>query len=157
MRIYLLLIFLLVAFHCPGQVEIFAGPNSFAQQKVAEVRGGLVHVIAQSGFVEVACNIQGDVIYAQMSSFPQDALYRVADNQVFRGDSRFTSDILFTLEGEHLYQGNSTSPMDIVLTIAPTAVYRGDHIFEPERMFSFNQPLAPIELIAVLWALQAFD
>lgn len=59
----------------------------------------------------------------------------VAQTHFYKGNSSYSSDILYTWDGKSLYRGNSTYSSDILYTFDGKHVYRGrsSYFFWPPR------------------------
>ncbi len=74
---------------------------------------------------------------------------------IYRGNSTYTSDILYTWDGRYLYRGNSTYTSDILCTITNGHLYRGRSTYTSDILLTYTAPiplpiLLPILLLATL-------
>ena len=56
-------------------------------------------------------------IYRGNSTYTSNILYTFDGKHVYKGNSTYTSNILYTFDGEHLYKGNSTYTSNIIRTV----------------------------------------
>ena len=62
-------------------------------------------------------------VYKGDSRYASDILCTVRDGKVYQGRSTYSSDILLRIDGNDIYRKNSTYRSDIVLTIRDGAAY----------------------------------
>ena len=71
---------------------------------------------------------------------------------IYRGNSTYTSDILFTWDGRYLYVGNSTYTSDILCTITNGHLYRGRSTYTSDILLTYTAPIPlPILLLATIY------
>ncbi len=63
--------------------------------------------------------------YKGNSSYSSDVLYTFDGKSLYTGRSTYTSDILYTWDGKYIYSGRSTYNSDILYTWDGEHIYRG--------------------------------
>lgn len=71
---------------------------------------------------------------------------------IYRGNSTYTSDILYTWDGRYLYRGNSTYSSDILCTYDGRYVYEGRSTYTSDILLTYSAPIPlPILLLATIY------
>ncbi len=74
----------------------------------------------------------------------------MAQTHLYRGNSSYSSDILYTWDGKSLYRGNSSYSSDILYTFDGKHVYRGRSSYSSDILYSFDGPLPlPVLLMTI--------
>ncbi len=77
-------------------------------------------------------------------------LYGQAQVHVFKGNSTFTSNILYTWDGKYLYKGNSTFTSNILYTWDVKHLYKGNSTFTSNILFTYDGSIPIAVLIQTL-------
>ena len=72
--------------------------------------------------------------------------------KVYKGTSRYNSDILCTVRDGMIYKGTSAYHSDIVATVRDGAVYDGRSNYRSDIRFTIDGPLTLEEFVAVWYA-----
>lgn len=73
-----------------------------------------------------------------------------AQSKIYRGNSTYSSNVLYTWDGRHLYRGRSTYSSDILYTIDDTHVYRGRSTYSSHILLTLSGKIPiPILLMAL--------
>lgn len=77
------------------------------------------------------------------------AVTAIARTHLYRGNSTYTSDILYTWDGRRLYHGNSTYTSNVLLTIAQENLYSGNSTYASDILYTINGTI-PVPVLIML-------
>lgn len=84
------------------------------------------------------CGFSQSKVYRGNSTYSSDVLYTWDGKHLYRGNSTYSSDILFTWDGKHLYQGNSTYSSDVLATWDGKYIYRGRSNYSSDVVLTWD-------------------
>ena len=62
----------------------------------------------------------------------------LAQTKIYRGNSTYSSDILYSWDGRYLYRGNSSYTSDIIATWDGRFLYRGRSNYSSDTLYTFD-------------------
>jgi hypothetical protein len=57
---------------------------------------------------------------------------------VYRGESKFSSDLIYTIDEGKVYRGNTTFSTNCILTLDDNKIYMGDSNFSSDILFTIT-------------------
>lgn len=87
--------------------------------------------------------------YKGNSSYSSDVLYTFDGKSIYKGRSTYSSDILYTFDGTYIYRGRSTYSSDILFTVSKGHIYRGKSTYSTDILYSFDGML-PIPILLLM-------
>ena len=78
----------------------------------------------------------------------------VREDKVYRGDSQYSSDILYRVENSKIYRGNSTYRSDIVANRRGKYIYRGDSSYRSDVEFWIDGDVTLVEFVAIWYVVK---
>ena len=76
--------------------------------------------------------------YRGNSHYSSDILYAWDGRYLYRGRSSYSSDIIYSWDGKCLYQGRSNYSSDIIISIAGGHIYRGRSNYSSDILYSYT-------------------
>ena len=73
----------------------------------------------------------------------------MAQTRFYKGNSSYSSDILYTWDGKSLYKGNSLYSSDIILNISGNRVYRGRSSYSSDILYNMDAPI-PVPILMMI-------
>lgn len=73
----------------------------------------------------------------------------MAQSRLHKGNSTYTSDILYTWDGKYLYKGNSTYASDILYTWDGKCLYKGRSTYMSDILFTISGKI-PLPVLSVV-------
>ena len=73
----------------------------------------------------------------------------MAQTHFYKGNSSYSSDILYTWDGKYIYRGKSTYSSDILYTYDGKHVYRGRSSYSSDILYTFDGSL-PIPILIMI-------
>jgi hypothetical protein len=73
-----------------------------------------------------------------------------AASHLYRGNSSYTSDILYTWDGKCIYQGNSTYVGNILCTWDGKHLYQGNSTYVGNITYTADGPIPPVIISLLL-------
>lgn len=143
------LLFMLLAPFARAQQPsfIYEGNTTDPSRIVGHIWNG---VLIEGEFTDMSYAIMttdGVRIYDGSSTSPFDVLYTLReDMKVYRGDSRFLSDVMCTIRGPHIYYGDSENSLDLAFT------YKGSHIYDGQGTAIFDAVVTVLPSVSMLEA-----
>ena len=93
-------------------------------------------------------------IYKGNSTYSSDIIFTINDSKVYKGNSNYSVDILFVLRDGRLYKGNSSYYSDVICTKKDNKVYNANSIYSSDIQFSWQGLLTMEEFISVFYAIK---
>ena len=88
-------------------------------------------------------------VYKGTSRYNSDVICTVRDGKVFKKTSVYQSDVVCSVRKDQVFKGNSPYRSDILYTIRDGKVYKGTSVYFSDIRFSFDGPLTLEEFVAV--------
>lgn len=141
-------------------LQVFPNDRLNRLEMLCHIEGGVLRTGADwRGEVLFTLGPSG-AIYQGLSRSDLDRPYTVRDNQLVRGQSSFSDDILYTWDNDQVFIGDSRFRLDLVYNLQPVvfqpdvwALYPEDESSPSERRAVFLGHPTPQQLFAVLLAL----
>lgn len=121
---------------------VSATRRAFIVGKTCYIRGKLQTMKRFLTFLLIAFTFSVAVaqsrIYRGNSTYSSDILYSCDGRYLYKGNSGYSSDILFTFDGKYLYDGKSTYSSDVLLAFDGRYIYAGRSSYNSDVLFTFD-------------------
>ena len=113
--------------------------NSKYTQETMKHISDIAKMVAVAVLLLTTCSLaQAAYIYRGNSTYSSDILYTYDGRYLYRGRSTYSSDILYTYYRGHVYHGRSTYSSDIVCTWDLRYVYRGNSTYSSDIVCTWD-------------------
>jgi len=138
-----------------GQYQVYAGNGYTLTQQVLHSANGRIFPGFSFNFNEALVTVRGNKIMAGPSGSEFDLIFTYQEGKLYRGNAMYTSQIAYTLgPNGKIYEGNSTFELDVLYNVREGVIFNGSHSHPSDAMYFIEGPHNPVDLFAVLVALE---
>ena len=111
----------------------------------------LIAMLFCFAFISVSAQVK---VYKGNSSYSSDILYTVRKGKVYKGSSSYSSDVLFNIKDGKLYDGNSSYSSDIFANKRGLKVYKNNSSYSSDVDFTLSGDVTIEQFVAIWYAVK---